>query len=465
MQWNSISNPVKKIGAKAFVKFLDGLFIVRRGFVIASRWVVTPLFPVGRFLFRYGFVQIYKIILFARRGVRRVFGPAKSRIVFFIANRYTVHVTVLLLALIVSTSSVLAREKSAPVDAGSNTLLFAVLTAGKENQYETVEDVRQPSVRPIGISYLGSGALRSGTNIDFDYEIFSPNTISNMVGGNAVQSPTVVGGSASLAARTKTEEYVIQAGDTIGSIANDYDISVQSILWANNLGPKDYLQIGQKIKIPAIDGVLHTVKSGDTIEKIAKKYGADIDKVLAANGVSERTALQIGQEIVVPGGSPPAVISQPVRKIAIPKSIAPISSIFKAPPPASTNVSSHFLWPTSGHIITQYFGGWENVQGWRIHTGLDVGGNYSSPIYAADDGIVIISGWRTGYGNSIDIDHGGGYVTRYGHSSKLLVHAGEYVTRGQVIAMVGSTGYSTGPHLHFEVRINNKAVNPIPYLR
>jgi murein DD-endopeptidase MepM/ murein hydrolase activator NlpD len=148
----------------------------------------------------------------------------------------------------------------------------------------------------------------------------------------------------------------------------------------------------------------------------------------------------------------------------VPRPIAPIRSIF-VPSGATPNRSTRLQWPTSGHVITQYFGVWEHVSGWRVHTGLDVAGNYSSPIYAADDGIVIYSGWHGGYGYSIDLDHGNGMVTRYGHSSKLLVKVGDYVKRGQVIAMVGTTGWSTGPHLHFEVRINNRAVNPLGYLR
>lgn len=455
-----MSNPWKKIGAKILVRTLDGLFVARRGLGVMLKWVSAPLFPVGRFLFRYGFVQIYKVVLLSRRGLRRIFGPAKSRIVFLIANRYTVHISILLLALIVSTSSVMAREQPATVDTGSKTLLFAVLSAGSEDQNQIVEDVSQPILHPTDVSYLGNGVVRPTTNYDFDSEVFIPNGVLTTVGGNAVQSSGTVGGT-SVAARTKTEDYIIQAGDTIGSIAVDYNISIQSILWANNLGPKDYLQIGQKIKIPAIDGVLHIVKSGDTVEKIAAKYSADVNKILAGNFITEETALQVGQEIIVPDGTPPA----PVRVIVAPKPYAPIASIFKAPPSANVNNGTRFLWPTTSHVLTQYYGTWECVQGCRIHTGIDMAGNYSSPIYAADDGIVIFASWRTGYGNSVDIDHGGGYVTRYGHSSKLLVHAGEYVKRGQVIGMIGSTGYSTGPHLHFEIRIYNKAVNPISYLR
>jgi murein DD-endopeptidase MepM/ murein hydrolase activator NlpD len=114
--------------------------------------------------------------------------------------------------------------------------------------------------------------------------------------------------------------------------------------------------------------------------------------------------------------------------------------------------------PTNGHSITQYYG-------WK-HTGVDIDGDYTSPLYAAEDGVVEVAGWQTnGYGLMVLIDHQNGFKTRYGHSSKLFVQAGDYVKRGQVIAMMGTTGRSTGTHLHFEVYVNGARVNPLAYIK
>jgi murein DD-endopeptidase MepM/ murein hydrolase activator NlpD len=118
--------------------------------------------------------------------------------------------------------------------------------------------------------------------------------------------------------------------------------------------------------------------------------------------------------------------------------------------------TAKLLWPTSGHVITQYYG-------WK-HTGVDIDGDYSSPLYAAADGTVQKAGWNSGgYGLMILIDHPNGMTTRYGHASKLFVKAGDSVKKGQVIAMMGTTGRSTGTHLHFEVYVNGKRTNPLAY--
>lgn len=123
------------------------------------------------------------------------------------------------------------------------------------------------------------------------------------------------------------------------------------------------------------------------------------------------------------------------------------------------------IWPTAARRITQYFG---HYRGGSRHTGVDIAGPIGTAIYAADDGVVALSGWNSGgYGNMVLIDHGGGIYTRYGHASKLLVRAGDAVKRGDVIALIGSTGHSTGPHLHFEVMTGNphNRKNPLEYVR
>lgn len=127
--------------------------------------------------------------------------------------------------------------------------------------------------------------------------------------------------------------------------------------------------------------------------------------------------------------------------------------------PSVTTPSS---WPTTGDVSSPYGLRWG---GSDFHPGIDIANDYGTPIVATADGVVTDAGWNAGgYGNMVDIDHGNGYVTRYAHAQAVAVTPGQYVRRGQIIAYMGSTGYSTGPHVHYEVRINGKAVNPAGYL-
>lgn len=458
-----MKNGWKQRAAGFLVFMLGALRTGKQWAVVASAWLLRPLGGVGVFLFQHFFVRIYKVLLLGRRVLRRVLAPVKSRVLFLVANRYMLHIAVIALALVVSVSSIRAHEVQANTVTGDGTLLFSLLTANDPEANPTTYDETPPVYRPAGVHYLGTTAVRAEAHIDEDDEVFVPRIISSVGEGTVFVGDAQRGNGRSLAPRDGVVTYSIAEGDTIGSIAAEYQISVRTILLVNNLGPRDFLRIGQSLKIPPMDGLLHIVKQGDTAEKIAKRYSASVQDILTANHFGQAADLRIGEELIVPNGEPPPAPTPP--KIAkVPRPIAPIASIFR-PQAAAQNRSSKLQWPTSGRVITQYYGGWEHVRGWRVHTGLDVDGDYSSPIYASEDGIVLVSGWGTGYGYHVDIDHGGGMITRYAHASKLYVKPGEQVHRGQVIAMVGTTGYSTGTHLHFEVRISGRPVNPIGYLR
>ena len=166
--------------------------------------------------------------------------------------------------------------------------------------------------------------------------------------------------------------------------------------------------------------------------------------------------------IIVPGGRP-AELERTLTQIVAHPELPPVRlphTLTKKPPNADVrNVPiARLFWPTIGKGITQYYG-------WR-HTGVDIDGDYASPIYASADGVVEKAGWNSGgYGLMILIGHPSGIKTRYGHASKLFVKVGDSVTRGQVIAMVGTTGRSTGTHLHFEIYVNDARTNPLRYIR
>ena len=252
--------------------------------------------------------------------------------------------------------------------------------------------------------------------------------------------------------------YVVQSGDTASSIAARFNLSLNSILWANGLSAISRLTIGQRLTILPVDGVLHRVKRGDTIGRIASIYNADMDQILAFNNLSANGAISIDDALVIPNGIMKQVQQPQQRNTTL---LGQLRQILKPPGiksvPERIGSALRFIWPTSASRITQYFS-------WR-HSGVDIAGPSSNKIYAAASGVVIISGWQSGYGRTVLIDHGNGYRTRYGHASKLYVSSGERVERGEVIAMVGSTGRSTGPHLHFEILRNGVRINPLTHIR
>ncbi|MFA5183924.1 MAG: M23 family metallopeptidase [Patescibacteria group bacterium] len=259
----------------------------------------------------------------------------------------------------------------------------------------------------------------------------------------------------SVAQRTEIVYYTVQNGDTASSIANRFGLTVNTILWANNLSAYSLIRPGDTLTILPYSGVLYTVKSGDTVSKIAARYNVGMEEIISHNSLG--SGLKIGQKIILPGARKITETAAIARSASSYTGLDVISNLLKTPTVKSSGGS--MVWPTVGHRITQYFS-------WR-HNGLDIGNKVGTPIYAADDGIVEIasSGWNGGYGNTIVINHGGGKKTRYGHASKLFVKVGEEVSKGEHIAAMGSTGRSTGPHLHFEIIINGRRYNPLNYIR
>ncbi len=257
------------------------------------------------------------------------------------------------------------------------------------------------------------------------------------------------------AQRTETIYYTVQNGDAVSTIARRFGITVNTILWSNNLNSFSLIRPGDSLAILPTSGILYTVKSGDTITKVAAKYGVDVQKVLSANNIS--AGLKAGQKIILPGAKKLSEQSSLVARTQSKSGLSVISNLIKAP--AVKAGGGKMAWPTGGYRITQYFS-------WR-HNGVDIGNKVGTPIYAADDGVVEISqgGYNGGYGNTIVINHGGGYKTRYGHASKLFVKVGDVVEKGENIAAMGSTGRSTGSHLHFEVLINGIRYNPLNYIK
>jgi murein DD-endopeptidase MepM/ murein hydrolase activator NlpD len=257
------------------------------------------------------------------------------------------------------------------------------------------------------------------------------------------------------ATRTTIVEYAVQDGDTVASIADRFGLTMSTVLAANGLSSRGLIRPGQVLRILPVDGVIYKIKKGDTLLKIAQTYRSELEKIMEMNGLSSEM-VAVGTELILPDGRAPAPPApKPPSRLA-----SNIRDVFIPPPAADRVGTSKLLWPTAVRRITQYYR--------RGHTGVDIAGPMGTPIYASDDGVVVTSGWnRGGYGNMIIVDHGNGILTRYAHHTKNLVGVGDAVKRGDVIALMGSTGRSTGPHLHFEVMLGStsRRANPLDYVR
>lgn len=250
--------------------------------------------------------------------------------------------------------------------------------------------------------------------------------------------------------RAEIVDYEVQDGDTLGSIADKFGISQDTVLWQNDLTKTSKIKPGQTIQVLPVTGVAYKVKKGDTVQSIAKSHDSSaqaiVDFPYNVFTNDETFELAIGQTVIIPDGVPAAAVNVSAPRA---KQITPDAGTVVA--------SGSFVWPTQG-TISQYFA-------W-YHGGVDIANRSLPTILAADSGTVVTAGWsNVGYGNYVIIDHGNGYRTLYGHMSAIYVVTGQTVGRGSAIGKMGSTGRSTGPHLHFEVIRNGVHMNPLSVLQ
>ncbi|MES2416342.1 MAG: M23 family metallopeptidase [Patescibacteria group bacterium] len=230
--------------------------------------------------------------------------------------------------------------------------------------------------------------------------------------------------------------YVVRKGDSLAAIAEMFDVSANTILWANDMKKGDKLVEGDTLIILPISGIEHTVTKGQTLKGIALKYKADIADIASFNGISETAALTVGDKLIIPDGQ--LIDSTPASSPSTKKPTVYVD----------VNIGStdaYFIKPIPCPL----------TQGKHDHYAVDMSCHESgTPIKAAASGTVIFSknGYNGGFGNLIIIKHPNGTQTFYAHQSQRVAHQGDQVSQGEVIGYVGSTGRSTGPHLHFEVR-------------
>jgi len=434
------------------LKFLRFLVQIKRFFW----WIGARVFfvideitkPLWRFL---GFLH-YKVgYLLKKIG----FGPlgGLGGVAFKRNNLQLLIFTVLLLVAIPQTKLYAKKANYLP---GQKTIAYNLSTP--EEEYSLEEVVASDNMAASSIPTWRQGAIvgdiNAGVSVDNNWR---SQDISGLVaGGSAISKPIIMPGVNIGGIRNNPVDYIIMPGDSISSIAYQFGISAQTILWENNLSLRSLIQPGGKLRIPPTDGVMYTVKKGDTLKKIAGLYGAKTEEIIKFNKIKEDgTDLKVGDRIMVPGG---------IIKVAVSAPRTSATYSYKATPPSSKQApgASGFVWPSGAKTITQYYN-------WTHHA-LDIAGKMATPNYAAKAGTVVTAqcGWNSGYGCYIIIDHGGGIKTLYGHHSQLLVSPGDHVEAGQTIGLMGNTGKVrgvTGIHLHFEIIINGVRVNPLGYVR
>ncbi len=260
--------------------------------------------------------------------------------------------------------------------------------------------------------------------------------------------------------RDKTIIYTVKSGDNVSKIAAEFGVTINTVLWANNLRATSYIKEGQELKILPVTGIQHDVKKGETVSGIAKKYKVKASDIIAYNGLPADGSLQVGETLIIEDGEMPQRYSAPRRRVI---------SYAKS----TINASKYFIFPTKGR----------KTQGIHGYNAVDVANRCGTPIYAAASG-TIVSAKTTrsrarlgasvfgGYGNYVKIKHSNGTNTLYAHMKNVFVRAGQAVKQGQQIGVIGGgfeyingrlfrmqgAGKSTGCHLHFEVR---GAKNPL----
>jgi murein DD-endopeptidase MepM/ murein hydrolase activator NlpD len=265
--------------------------------------------------------------------------------------------------------------------------------------------------------------------------------------------------------RMGTVTYVVQPGDTIFDIAAQFGLSPETIVWSNREALQDapwLIQLGLELFIPPVDGIYHTVLAGETVESIASNY--DIEPVGMYNewnSLAEGDQLREGQLLVVPGGVGEEITWAPPQSEYAVAGASYSYGICSGVSFTGPGANGWFTLPTgSSRVSGWYFRDPRNPG----HIGLDYACRTGDPLYAADNGVVTIAGWNGGYGILVELNHGNGFVTRYGHFSEIIVGCGEPIYQGQLLGYCGSTGWSSGAHLHFEIRHNGAPQDPQIYL-
>lgn len=340
-------------------------------------------------------------------------------------NKIFLSVSVIVFIILFNLSIFAIKNKS------NNSFYFNKKFDNSDKTYRKILSEMNPETNDIIENYLPKiPQITSIANIDGKVsEIFYDYISSD----NTLNSDGVIG--------VKYEEYTIGEGENLTTISRKIGVNLDTLVSVNKITNANKLKPGQKIIIPNRNGLLYTIKQNENIEEVASKYDIQLNRILAFNKIDEISDIEIGDDIFLPGA-----------KYTLDERIEKFGQMFSLPVTV-TRISSLFGYRV--HPITKVR---------TKHTGVDIPGSLNTPVYAARKGKVIFAGYSGGYGNLVIVRHDKGYTTYYGHLNKITTKIGANVGVGVMIGRMGSTGNSTGSHLHFEVRRNGEALNPIDFI-
>lgn len=321
----------------------------------------------------------------------------------------------------------------ATVNAGFFSSIFRFLVGEGEVEPDVERSWSAVSMPLVGSQPISLGAS-DGTGGPENFEIEEASGSTPSVQDSVLVAPKNPAGTMPLSRQDEILVYTVQPGDVPGKIAEKFGISLNTLLWANNIRNPDLIKAGDELIILPVSGIRYEVKKGDTLESIAKEFKGDPIEILGFNGLAIGEKLEIGMTLIIPDGE-----------------LTPLPSVA-----ASVQPSRSFsgLPEYGGYYMRPIFGG-RKSRGIHGFNGVDLANSCGLPVLASAEGTVIIvrsSGWNGGYGKYMVMSHPNGTQTLYAHLSSVLARVGQRVAQGSQIAVIGSTGNSTGCHVHFEIR-------------
>lgn len=301
------------------------------------------------------------------------------------------------------------------------------------------------SINHTGPLELNNGKLADVESLDKIMSHFATDiTLSydsngNLIDTNSTQNTSPV----NIADAISYQTYTVKSGDTISGICVKFGLkNISTVIAVNNISNVRQLYAGQKLTIPSADGTFHVVKKGENLSTLVEKYKISLETLLDVNELSS-DELSVGQKIFIPGAT---LDAKTLRQA--------MGETFKIP------IKAKFRW------TSPYGARIDPIKGTKsYHKGTDMACPTGTPVYASLYGRVSFTGVSNIYGNYVIISHDNGYQTLYAHLSKILTKKGQWVEQGSKIGLVGNTGYSTGPHLHFSVYKNGKSINPMSVIK
>lgn len=419
--------------------------------------IFKPVRIILYFIFYKIIIKVYSAYLYFIK--RLGWSKFKDNPWLFLIKQKLGHIIVIMVTILLVYTNLVSKINADPINNPAKKTILASLI---ENEFNTNEEEKiieeffdeEAIISPTQNTYLDNlSSVKNQPAIKINPEEADSQENGIMPDGQALRKPDLVLTQKTKQPRKDIVDYTVTPGDTVSTIAENFAISVSTILWENNLSSYSIIRPGDKLAILPVSGITHKVANGENLEKIADKYRIDRLKIMEINKMTDASKLAISQKLIIPGGSKTGYAKPATNAYS---GISIVKNLVNAPN-ASPVSGNKMNWPTIGHTITQYFS-------WR-HYAIDIANKLGTPVYAADAGTAEYVGWGKGYGNQIVINHGGGKKTRYAHLSQFFISKGQEVEKGETIAAMGSTGHSTGPHVHFEVIINNIKYNPLNYIK